>query len=99
MFILYSKLRLEKKSPLFRYSFVVCYPLLLILIPGVAFVFLDFPSEIRAVFLDFPSVFVVLHFPFFPVETAIVFATTLPFFLGVVVAVHFGILKVLPKYF
>ena len=42
---------------------------------------LKFAFEIQAVSLDFPSEFVKVIFLFFPVERAVVFATSLPFFL------------------
>ena len=55
--------------------------------------------EIRAVSRDFPSEFAEVIFLFFPVERAVVFAISLPFFLRPAFAVYSGTLSDLIKYF
>ena len=71
--LLYSKWRFAKKKILFRWDY---YGLLV----------LKLSLEIRAVFLDFLFEFAEVMFLFFPVERAVAFAASFPFFLGPAIA-------------
>ena len=82
----YSKWHFAKKKIRFRWDY---YGLLV----------LKLAFEIQAVSFDFLSEFAEVIFLFFPVERAVVFATSLPFSLGPAIAVYFRTLLGLIKYF